>query len=119
MESGELPNETVVRETREETGLEVEVERLIGVYGKPGRDELVFAFLCRAVGGELAPSDETDACRYFPVADIPANTLPKHLARIHDALQADSTPVFRWQTGPSTPKVRQGSQSRPDPEASS
>jgi hypothetical protein len=33
--NGELPTEAVVRETREETGLEIVVEQLTGIYGKP------------------------------------------------------------------------------------
>jgi ADP-ribose pyrophosphatase YjhB (NUDIX family) len=118
VESGELPTQTVVRETREETGLEVKVEQLVGVYGKPARDELVFAFRCRVVGGELTPSDETDECRYFAIEQTPANLLPKHVARIHDALRADSAPVFRWHAGPSTREVWQG-RSRPGPNESS
>lgn len=34
VESGELSTEAVIRETKEETGLDVVVERLVGVYGK-------------------------------------------------------------------------------------
>lgn len=101
VESGELPNEAAVRETREETGLEVAVERLIGVYGKTSKDELVFAFLCRVVGGELQETDEADACEFFPVCDMPPNVSPKQVERIHDAIQR-AEPVFRRQTGADT-----------------
>src|SRR5512147_3199606 len=59
LEAGELPDAGACREVREETGLEVEVERLVGVYGKTGRNELVFAFVCRVVGGEVAPTSES------------------------------------------------------------
>ncbi|MBE0699228.1 MAG: NUDIX domain-containing protein, partial [Anaerolineaceae bacterium] len=41
LENGELPTECVIREVTEETGLEVAIERLVGVYGKPGRNELI------------------------------------------------------------------------------
>jgi 8-oxo-dGTP pyrophosphatase MutT (NUDIX family) len=34
VETRELPDEAVIREVREETGLEVIIERLVGVYGK-------------------------------------------------------------------------------------
>ncbi len=33
VESGEMPTEAVIRETLEETGLHVAIERLVGVYG--------------------------------------------------------------------------------------
>ncbi|HCW51501.1 MAG TPA: NUDIX hydrolase [Clostridiales bacterium] len=101
VESGELPNEAAVRETREETGLKVVVERLVGVYGKTSKDELVFAFLCRVVGGELQETDEADACQFFHVDEMPPNISPKQVQRIHDALQRGE-PVFRRQTGPDT-----------------
>lgn len=105
--SRELPTQTAIRETKEETGLDVVVERLVGVYGKSDKDELVFTFLCHPVGGELTTSNETDACQYFAIADIPANTLPKHVERIHDALNSNTTPIFRRQTLPSTKEFLQ------------
>ncbi len=102
VESGELPSEAVIREVLEETGLRVAVERLVGVYGKADKDELVFAFTCRVVGGELGASDEADECRYFAIEHIPLNTSPKQVERIHDALEPGIQPIFRRQAGPST-----------------
>jgi ADP-ribose pyrophosphatase YjhB (NUDIX family) len=99
VESSELPTEAVVRETREETGLDVVAERLVGVYGKQDKDELVFAFTCRVVGGQLSATDEVDESGYFRVNAIPFNTSPKQIARIHDALGGDLQPVFRLQAG--------------------
>ena len=102
VESGELPTETVIRETKEETGLDVAIERLVGVYGKQYKDELVFAFACRVVGGQLAASDEADESRYFQVSAVPSNTIPKQVERIHDAIGGSAQPIFRTQAGPST-----------------
>lgn len=65
VESREMPDEAVVREVREETGLEVVVERLVGVYGKVDRDEINFSFVCRVVGGQLTLTDEADQHRFF------------------------------------------------------
>lgn len=102
VEHGELPTEAVVRETKEETGLDVVVERLVGVYGKENENDFVFAFVCRVVGGQLSATDEADESRFFQVADIPFNTSPKQVERIRDALNDNAQPVFRRQTGPST-----------------
>lgn len=102
VESGELPTEAIVRETREETGLDVVIERLVGVYGKQDKEEFVFAFVCRVVGGWLSATDEADESRYFQVNAIPFNTSPKQIERIHDALSGDMQPVFRLQAGPSS-----------------
>jgi 8-oxo-dGTP diphosphatase len=86
MEIGETVEETVIREVREETGLEVVVERLIGVYSKPQKQEIVLSFLCRAMGGRLTPTEESRECRYFDPGMLPDNLLPKHRQRIEDAL---------------------------------
>lgn len=111
VESGELPTEAAVREAREETGLEVTIDRLVGVYGKAEKDELVFSFVCRIVGGELQETDEADACRFFSLSEIPHNTSPKQIERIHDALKDRESPVFRRQSGPSTREMLQHWQS--------
>jgi 8-oxo-dGTP diphosphatase len=99
--SGELPTEAVIRETKEETGLEVAVERTVGIYGKADKDELVFAFVCSVIDGELSTTDESDQCEYFGIEELPVNTLPKHVERIQDALDISRGLIFRRQTAPS------------------
>lgn len=95
VEPGELPTEAVVREIEEETGLHAEVLRLVGVYGKPGEQDLVFAFACRIIRGEPATTNEADAHRYFDPACLPANFPPRQAERIADAVKS-SAPVIRW-----------------------
>lgn len=117
MEPGELPDECVIREVREETGLEVTVERLVGVYGKPGRSELVFCFVCRITGGVLCETDESDASGYFSPDNLPPNTLYKHAERIWDSASgldgggAPPAAVFRRQPANRTAPA----QNTPDP----
>lgn len=92
----------VVREVREETGLEVEVIRLTGVYGRSdGRADMVFTFECRAVGGSLEATEEADRHEWFHVVDLPVNTIAKQVARIRDALLGEPQPLFRTLTEPS------------------
>src|SRR5258706_141045 len=58
------PGETVAaglrREVREETGLEVEVGQLVGVYSKPMKQEVVLSFRCRVTGGTLGATNDDD-----------------------------------------------------------
>src|SRR6266480_6177819 len=82
MEAGETVDEALWREVREETGLEVEVERLVGVYSKPQKQEVVLTFRCHITSGTLQPTEETSESQFFPPDAIPANTLPKHRQRI-------------------------------------
>src|SRR5215472_16268492 len=97
MELGETVEEAVKREVREETGLEVEVGQLVGVYSKPQKQEVVLTFRCRKIGGVLTETDESRECRYFVPDDLPVNTLPKHRQRIHDALLGRDSAVLRNQ----------------------
>lgn len=90
----EGPDETVVRETREETGLEVEVERLIGIYTRPylykGAEWrlITHAYLCRAIGGTLAPTKEALQHGWFPPDALPSPMSSRHHVLIlDDALQ--------------------------------
>jgi ADP-ribose pyrophosphatase YjhB (NUDIX family) len=100
VESGELPTEAIIREVKEETTLEVVIERLVGVYGKTDKnDELIFAFTCHVIGGQPSITDEASECQYFAVEHIPTNTIQKQVERIHDALKRNGQPVFHRQTG--------------------
>jgi ADP-ribose pyrophosphatase YjhB (NUDIX family) len=86
MEVGERIADTVVREVREETGLAVEPEALVGIYSNPQhvveygdgeiRQQFSVCFACRVVGGELAISDESLEVGFFTQTEIA--TMPMH-----------------------------------------
>jgi len=104
VEIGESVRDAIVREVREETGLSVEVVRLIGVYSDP-RVQIVHypdgnvvhyvstLFACRIVAGDLRTCEETLALEFFDPADLPDDFLPMHRIRIQDAL-ANSPAAF-------------------------
>jgi len=86
IDPGESPAEAVIREVREETGLEAEVEALYGVYWRRDIDGLLFAFRCRVTGGVLAPDGrEIVEAGYFPVDVLPRPITNGTLMRITDA----------------------------------
>ena len=97
MEAGETVDEAMIREVREETGLKVGVEQLVGVYSKPQKQEVVLTFRCAVIGGTLCETDESRECRYFLPSTLPTNTLPKHRQRIEDALLHRPGAVIRAQ----------------------
>ncbi|MGE5851209.1 MAG: NUDIX domain-containing protein [Candidatus Methylomirabilota bacterium] len=104
VEIGESVRGAIVREVREETGLSVEVVRLIGVYSDP-RIQIVrypdgnvvhyisTLFACRILAGELQTGDETLDLRFHDPADLPDDLVPMHRIRIQDAL-ANSPAAF-------------------------
>ncbi len=76
VEPNEAPEETAVRETREETGLEVQVTRLIGVYtrradsGHGPHSAIAIGYLCEVRGGGLCSSHEIREIGYAQIADV-------------------------------------------------
>jgi ADP-ribose pyrophosphatase YjhB (NUDIX family) len=78
VEPNERPVDTVVREVREETGLEVEVRRLVGLFTRMPSAEngphtlVAVVHLCDVVGGELTLSHEGTDLRYWPIEKMEA-----------------------------------------------
>jgi len=102
---GEYVTETVVRETREETGIEVEVTGLVGVYSNPRhvieyddgevRQQFSLCFRARPVGGELATSAESTAVRWVDPADLDAYEIhPSMRLRIDHGLDSGRTEPY-------------------------
>ncbi len=78
VEVGESVEKAAIREIREETGLEVKLSRLLGVYSKPDRDPrfhvVSVVFIGDAEGTPRAGSDAKRA-RVFKLEDIPLDEL--------------------------------------------
>lgn len=81
---GDSPTEAVEREVREETGLEVKVSRLLGVWdrnqhGHPPYPWHVYKliFLCETQGGELAVSHESLDVAYVDPDNLPPLSLTR------------------------------------------
>ena len=90
VELGETVEAAAAREAAEETGLAVEVARLIGVYSEPERDprghNVSVAFLVRALGGELAAA--TDASEVSVLNPSSVELAFDHRRIIDDALSS-------------------------------
>ncbi len=75
VDSGETAQDACVREAKEETGLEVRVLELVGVFSEPLRDPergtIAVAYLCEAVGGEISGGDDAREAEWFSLRDLP------------------------------------------------
>ena len=70
LEYGEHPEEAVIREVWEETGLNVCIEKLLLVNSwLPDRVGLYY--LCRIIDGTFCPSDEVSESSYFSLDNLP------------------------------------------------
>ena len=75
-EIDESPQDTVRRETFEETGIEVVVHRLIELVwipDDPRKPANVAIFLCHPTGGTLTPGDDADQAAWFHRDELPTN----------------------------------------------
>lgn len=102
LKNSESPWDGLKREIKEETGLEVEILKLTGVYSKPDKNEVVLSFICKPIEGEITLNDEADKIEYFKIDKIPQNTSPKQVERINDARQNPDKVIFKVQTGKSS-----------------
>ncbi|WP_083884468.1 NUDIX domain-containing protein [Nocardia higoensis] len=86
MEIGETLEQCVVRETKEESGLDIEITGILGIYTDPEhviayadgevRQEFNITFYGRVVGGRIAVSDESTEVRFLRLDEL--ETLPVH-----------------------------------------
>jgi ADP-ribose pyrophosphatase YjhB (NUDIX family) len=76
VDRGEVVERAAVREVMEETGLEVEIEQLIGLFSEPGHPVLVAAFAMREVGGLLVAGQEALDVGFFSRDRLPEMAFP-------------------------------------------
>ena len=71
---GETVEEAVVREVKEETGIDTVVVEMIGVYSEPSRDPrntISVAFVLKHTGGELKAGDDAKDVETFSMSELP------------------------------------------------
>lgn len=104
-EVGETLAETAVREVQEETGVDVEVTGLIGLYSNPAhiiayddgevRQEFSICFRARLLGGELRTSSESKEVHWVERSRIDAlNIHPSIQLRLQHGFEERATPYF-------------------------
>ena len=106
MDPGESAAECCVREILEETGLEVRVTKLVGIYTTPDLlveypdgnkiQPVALSFEVAITGGELGLSDETTGYGWYTVAEMEdMDIMEHHTQRVQDAVKNRPEAVFQ------------------------
>jgi 8-oxo-dGTP diphosphatase len=93
VDRGEVVEEAALRETREETGLDVELTGLVGVYSEPGNPVIVIAYAADVRGGTLQADDDLLELRSFDPDHLPEMAFPHDTRIVEDwrAMRARAT----------------------------
>ncbi|WP_067531097.1 NUDIX hydrolase [Nocardia crassostreae] len=105
LEIGETPVQAVVREVKEETGIDVVVTGLVGVFSNPDhviayddgevRQEFSVCFRADPIGGALRPSAESKAVEWVAPDELAARDIhPSIRLRIDRGLEYRAEPYY-------------------------
>jgi ADP-ribose pyrophosphatase YjhB (NUDIX family) len=98
LERGESILDGLRREVREESGLEIEPDRLTGVYKNMRRGIVALVFRAHVVGGELRTSDETARAEWWRRDLVTSRLDEAYAIRVLDALD-EAEPAVRAHDG--------------------
>lgn len=98
VDPGETVEQTIVREVKEETGLDVAVVRKIGEYHEQGAqdgeeyDYYPACFLVKKLGGEIKKQEsEIEEIKLFSLNKVPESLAFEHTQMINDFVAARKT----------------------------
>jgi 8-oxo-dGTP diphosphatase len=94
VDRGEEVTLAALREAREETGLDVRIDELIGIYSYAGRTPIIIVYAATLVAGELEVDEEGLEARWFAPSALPWDELAFLSTRdaLRDFLAAGSAP---------------------------
>ncbi|MFD3685759.1 NUDIX hydrolase [Nocardiopsis sp. NPDC058631] len=87
LELDETPEDGVVREVLEETGVHVEVEQLTGVYKNMARGIVALVFRCKPSGGEESTTSEATSVEWLTPDEVKKQMREVYAVRLLDALE--------------------------------
>jgi 8-oxo-dGTP diphosphatase len=71
LEYNEQPANAMIREFYEETGMQIEIQKLLKVVSAKEDRHLTMIYLCKIVSGDFKPSHEISEIKYFDLDDLP------------------------------------------------
>lgn len=71
VDRGESVRDAAIRETKEESQLDVRLGALLNVYSYPRSPNVIVVYTAEVIGGELSAADECTEARIFTASDLP------------------------------------------------
>ncbi len=88
---GESVENAAIRETREETGVTIRLDSLVGVYSSSERHVVLVVYTGTIVGGEITAGNEVQALGLFDLDQLPDLAFEHDLDIIRDSLDRKAT----------------------------
>lgn len=99
VDRGEAVEDAAVREVKEETGLDVDLTGMVGLYSRSGGPVILAVYTARVSGGHLVPGEEVTGAETFHPDELPPLPFPHDYEILRD-----------WRSGPA---LRVGPSTRP------
>jgi len=71
VEEGESLKDAAIRETKEESGIDIEVLKFCGIFQNVDKSICNTLFLAKPIGGKLTTSPESLEVGFFPIEQVP------------------------------------------------
>jgi len=88
MDRGEKVEEAAIREVKEETNLDIQLDQLIGIYSERGNPHVVIAYRASVLNNDIRPMtaqpDEVSELAFFTLEQIPLLAFPADQHIMHD-----------------------------------
>ncbi|WP_235848408.1 NUDIX hydrolase [Litchfieldia alkalitelluris] len=95
VEEGESLKDGAIRETKEETGIDIEVLKFCGIFQNVNRSICNTLFLAKPVGGKLTTSSESLEVGFYPIEQaLEMVTFKNFRQRIEYCLNDNTQPFF-------------------------
>ncbi len=103
VEYGETVEESAIREVMEETGMQIELQEILGVYSSPDRDPrkhvLTTVFVAKPIAGEPSGGDDAADAQWFNLRDMETMTLGfDHGLIVRDLIEWFKSRKTYWST---------------------
>jgi ADP-ribose pyrophosphatase YjhB (NUDIX family) len=95
VDRGEVVEQAAIREVREEIGVDVEIDGLVGLYSSAGEAVILVVYASHVVGGTLSPGPEMSELDIFPPEGLPQMAFSHDRRIIADWRRFHTRPAHR------------------------